>query len=111
MVPLETQLRNHGRRDERGDGAAYAIESVEEPKQLVGFGEVSDPGVPRRIPDTIAKPCDDVCHNEGGVRRVLGDYHVGQDVCAAADDTDAPLSKVKVQVVVQRSCADVADEG
>ncbi len=110
-VPGQAALGDHGRRDERGNNAADAVKGVQEAEQLAGPVEIAQPRVPRSVVDAVAKAREHKGEHEPDKGRVRRNDDVREDVAHAAQDGDAALASLEVQVVVEQRRGDVADKG
>lgn len=73
---------------------------MEEAKGFVGLVKVTDPGIPRRIADTVAKPSESICKDKNRIWRMDGDDDVCNDMTETAGDTNSSLSYASVQGII-----------
>jgi hypothetical protein len=110
VIPLQTALVNHGRRNQGADGTTETIRRMEESQQLVGPGQIANPRIPRSVADADSQADEGKHEHQDGVRRMLRQHQEANRMASTAEETDPSRANLDMKPVVRRRSDYVADK-
>jgi hypothetical protein len=82
---------------------------VQQSQQFIRISHIPDPGIPRRIFQSVSESCKDERDYEDRVWWMQAIHHVGDEMAPRPEERYSTLTEGVVDAVVEECCEGVAD--